>query len=404
MQGAYAAPSLGETLGPLRGAERSFATDLVYGTLRYLPYLDAALAARLEDPGKLPPDVVNALRIGTYEKLIRETPPFALVDSWVEIVKRSYPKLAALANAVLRRVEAPETPSDAVRVALPAWLLDVFRASLGDDALRSADGMLQPEPLWLVGYQTGAVAALEADGADVEPGPVPNTLAVRLHRPLAETRAFREGFVQPQNPASTIPARLLAPRPGERVLDLAAGRGIKTAQLAAAGAYPVAVELTRRNARQSEANLRRLGLRAEHLVADLTTVPPDVEPARRVLLDAPCTGTGTLRGHPEIKLRLSPADIEGLARLQREMLDTAAALTAPSGRLVYAVCSLTLAEGEEQVASFLERHPAFTSRPVRPELRHRPTRHGAYLLPVSGLDGFYVAVLERGRSENDVVA
>jgi 16S rRNA (cytosine967-C5)-methyltransferase len=393
--GAYAAPALSDALDPLAGVERSFATDLVYGTLRWLPYLDAALAPRLREPDMLPQDVRDALRLGAWEKLIKGTPPYALVDAWVEIVKGRWPKLAPLANAVLRRVDAPPNPTHAERVALPPWLFEAFEAALGDDATRAAEGMLRPEPLWLTVHRAGAAEVLAEDGADVEDGPVPHTLRVRLPVPLGATRAFREGWVQPQNPASSLPTRWLDARPGERVLDLASGRGIKSAQLASAGARVVAVESSRRRSRQAEANLRRLGLDAEHVVADLASVP-DLDPARRVLLDAPCTGTGTLRGHPEIKLRVTPEDVASLADLQRRLLDTAAALTLPGGRLVYAVCSLTRAEGEDQVAAFVQRHPAFSSRPLRPSVPHRPTPHGVYVLPVEGLDGFFVSVLEHG--------
>lgn len=355
----------------------------------------------MKAPGKLPPDVVTALRIGTYEKLIRSTPPYALVDSWVEVVKAAHPKLAPLANAVLRRVEPPSDPTDAERLALSPWLLGLLVEVLGDQAETAARGMLEPEPLWLLTHRPGAVDVLESEGATVDQGPLPHTLAVRLDRPLGSTKAFREGWVQPQNPASTLPARLLAPRPGERVLDLAAGRGIKTAQLAAAGARPVAIEGSSRRSRQAAANLARLGLAADHLVADLTSVP-NIEPAAKVLLDAPCTGTGTLRGHPEIKLRLGADDLHSLASLQRELLDTAVALTAPGGRLVYAVCALTHLEGEGQAAAFVDRHPDFQARPLRPALPHRATAHGAYVLPVEGLDGFFVAVLERGENSGAV--
>ena len=365
--------------------------------MRWLPYLDAALEPRLREPGKLPPDVRVALRIGTFEKLIRETPGYALVDAWVGIVKRDRPGLAGLVNAVLRRVTAPESASEAIRHALPRWLFDAFQQSLGDEASAAAMGMLQAEPLWLFEHRPGAADALADEGAEVAPGPLPHTLRVRLARPLGETRAFREGFVQPQNPSSSLPARLLDVQPGERVLDLASGRGIKTAQLAAAGAEVVAVERSRRRSRQAEANLARLGLHAEHVVADIDAAP-DLLPARKVLLDAPCTGTGTLRGHPEIKLRITPPDVAQLADVQRSMLDVAGALTQEGGRLVYAVCSLTCDEGEAQVASFVERHPAFVPRLLRPALPHRPTPHGAYLLPTGGLDGFFVSVLDRGRA------
>ena len=224
-------------------------------------------------------------------------------------------------------------------------------------------------------------------------GPVAGTLRVRPGRPLAGLRAFREGMVQPQNPASAWVAAALDAGPGDRVLDLASGRGVKAAQLAAAGARVEAVEADAAKVEQARANLARLGLEVEHRVADLRSVPPHLEPARHVLLDAPCTGTGTLRGHPELASRLGPEDVTDRAALQDRLLDTAAELTAPGGRLVYAVCSLTREEGPERIAALRARRPAFQPEPLRPPVPHLAAGDGVFLLPDDGLDGFFVARL-----------
>lgn len=397
LDGAFLAPSLRSALdrSDLAPVDRSFVTDLSYGTLRRLAWLDAALAPRLRAPEQLPGPVLCALRLGTYDLLIRGTPPHAGVHAWVEAVKADHPRMAGLVNAVLRRVEPPISPTPAARLALPDWLLEGFRVSLGDaDAERAAAAMLEPGPLWLRAYTPDAAERLLADGCEVAAGPVAGTLRVRAPRPLDRLEAYRDGAVQPQNPASCLAAELLAPSEGERVLDLAAGHGIKTAQLASTGARVTAVEVDERKARASAANLRRLGLTAEHRTADLTR-RLDLAAAPAVLLDAPCSGSGTLRGHPEIKLRLGPPDVAETARRQASMLDTAAALTAPGGRLVYAVCSLLEPEGEAQVSAFVDRHPEFTADVLAPSVPHVASPHGAYLLPLEGLDGFFVARLRR---------
>lgn len=396
LRGAFLAPTLRRALdaSDLEGIDRSFVTDLSYGTLRRLDWIDAALAPRLRAPERLPVRARAALRLGTYDLLVRGTPRHAVVHAWVEAVKAEEPGLAGLANAVLRRVEAPRGADD-LRLLLPAWLAERFEAALGPEAAeRSARAMWEPGPVWLRSYGERAAESLAADGCEVRPGPLEGTLRVRAPVPLDRLRAYRDGLVQPQNPASALPALALDVRHGEHVLDLAAGNGIKTAQLAAAGAVVTAVDIDPRKVAARTSNLARLGLEAEHLTADLTR-PVGRSPADSVLLDAPCTGTGTLRGHPEIKLRLSPQDVDRAAALQSAMLDTAAGLTAPGGRLVYAVCSLTDTEGEVQIRRFLERHADFRSESVTCPVPHVPVGAGVYVLPEDGLDGFFIARLRR---------
>ena len=330
--GAFAAPVLDAALSRIKAApqERGFTTDLVYGTLRHALLLEACLAPHLRSPERLPHDAKSILLLGSYEALIRQTPRWAAVYEWVAVAKTQLPKLSGLINAVLRRVTLPDDPTPAQQAGVPEWLYAGWQAQFGEATAREiGQAMLKPAPLWLLGYHSEAVASLQQDGCEVTSGPLEGTLAVRAPRPLTQLAAYERGWVQPQNPTSTLPVRLLNPQPGERVLDLASGHGIKVAQLAAAGAKPVAIEKDPDKLRRAARNLARLKLSAENLAWDLRTAP-DLPPDAKVLLDAPCSGTGTLRGHPELRTRVTSAAVAELAALQREMLGSAAALTALS--------------------------------------------------------------------------
>ncbi len=413
LHGSYLAPSLSMALDAsgLAGHDRSFVTELSYGVMRRLNQIDNALAPLLKAPDKLPPRVRGALRLGAYEILFRETPPYAAVSAWVAQVKRETPRLAGLINAVLRRVDRPADEPPAVQLNLPPWLLAMFTRALGEENARlAAEGMLEPEPLWLTSFGPEATALLERDGARVEPllpgSGFPASYRVRAALPVAQLAAYRLGHVQPQNPSSLQAALALGAGEGARVLDLAAGRGVKTAVFASQGAEVTALELSADRAAAARDNLARLGLEAEHLVADLTDLP-EVEPAPYVMLDAPCSGTGTLRGNPEIKLRITPASVEELATLQRRMILTASELVAPGGVLLYAVCSLTDAEGPAVARYLLEQRPEFelealeTAAPMEPPAASaNGPEPGSYILPLGGRDGFYLARFRRSPIES----
>lgn len=403
--GAFLAPTLHEVLGASHfdRADRALVTDLGYGAARRMLQLDAVLAPLLKRPDRLPAGVSDALRLGAFEILYRGTPPYAAVDVWVRIVKREAPGLAGLVNAVLRRVRPlPDDAAPAVRASLPDWLFTSIAAAVGEHAQRACEAMLDPEPLWLTAFDGAAArAALESNGASVvEHGSSPpgGPTSLRVMAPVSVDRlaAFTSGLVQPQNPASLRVALLLNPSPGSRVLDLASGRGVKTAVLAALGADVCAVELDPRRSADAERNLRRLGLAARHVGADLTS-PLDLPPAPYVLLDAPCSGTGTLRGHPEIKLRLAPTDVKAAAEKQALMLRTAAEVVEPGGLLQYAVCSLTPEEGPRVVERFLASGGGAVFAPESFDLGLPGcvAGPGQYVLPLGGLDGFYVARLRR---------
>jgi 16S rRNA (cytosine967-C5)-methyltransferase len=404
VEGAHASAALDRALAALpRAEDRAFATDVVYGTLRWLPALDAALSARLRDPDALPPRVRAALRAGAFERTVRGTPAHAAVHAWVEAIKRGggpERALAALVNAVLRRVDladAARLGGPAAAVALPPALWHHLEAALGTEAAATAArAMLAPAPLWLTALADGAVRALEAEGAEVRTGPLPTSWSVRPRRPLAALSAFRDGLVQPQNPSSAAVVAALGDVRGQRVLDVGSGHGVKAAQLAAAGADVIAVELDARRAEVGRRNLGRLGYTVRHVVADATEALDAVPLVDAALLDAPCTGTGTLRGHPEIKLRWSAADLDRARQRQAAMLRQVAARVRPGGRLLYAVCALGREEGEGVVADFLSGAADWRALPVDLPLPSHPAAVGVRILPSpEGLDGFYVALLAR---------
>ena len=392
--GAFASSVLHTELNAFSAQDRGFVTDLLYGTLRHYRYLDACLAPHLKRPDKLPDDVYDALRLGAFELLIRGTPRRAVTNEWVGTVKKKYGRLSGLVNAVLRKLEPRQDLPPPIKLSVPDDLFADWQSLFAKEAEAVAAAMLEPEPLWLTSYHPDAAILLEGEGCRVTAGPLQDTLAVQPSRPLAELEAFKRGWIQPQNPSSTVPARLLASERGERVLDLASGNGIKAAQFAHAGAKVMSVELESKKLERAEKNLKRLGLQTESLAHDLRNVP-DLEPAMKVLLDAPCSGTGTLRGHPEIKQRFNQKALESLAILQAELLTTAAAQTASGGTLVYAICALTSAESLEVVEQFLENQPDFSLKPFELALPHKKTPYGSFILPLEGLDGFFISRFKR---------
>ncbi|SEJ92410.1 16S rRNA (cytosine967-C5)-methyltransferase [Deinococcus reticulitermitis] len=390
----FAAPALDTALRSARlpGRDAGLATHIVYGTLRRHPSLTAALAPLLR--GETHPKARALLLAGAFEKLHLGTAPHAVVSEYVNLAGGARLAPPGLVNAVLRRVERPaDAASDAPAHELPEWLADIYRDAYGERAPEVEADLLTPAPLWLSLSDAG-VRTLEEEGSVVTPG-VQGVDRVELARPLRESAAWAAGQAQPINPASLACVDALGEVSGVRVLDLAGGAGIKAAMLAARGALVTSVDLLARKHDAARANLRRLGLRADFLTHDLST-PLELPPAPAVLLDAPCTGSGTLRSHPEIKLRLTPQAVQEAADLQARMLPHAAALVAPGGVLVYSVCSVTPQEGPEVVTRFLAAHPDFAPEPVPGlEVAHVQAGAGVLTVPVGGVDGFFIARLRR---------
>ena len=351
--------------------------------LRRLGSLDAALEPWLKrEP---PPEVRHALRIGAAEPLLLGTPPHAAVSDCVALVPRPF---AGLVNAVLRRV-AEAGPAaleglDAARLDTPAWLWSAWHAAHGPAVRAIAQAHEHEAPLDL-SLKPGAVV----EGALLLPN---GTARLPAGTRITELPGFAEGRFWAQDTAASLPVRLLAPRPGERVLDLCAAPGGKTAQIAAAGAAVVAVEREARRAERLRENLARLALPAEIVIADALQWQPD-ETFDAVLLDAPCTATGTIRRHPDVAHLKRPQDVAKQAAQQGALLEAARRWVRPGGRLVFATCSLQAEEGEAHATGGLEA--------VRPEevpglegaitpqgaLRTRPDLWGEH----GGMDGFFIA-------------
>jgi 16S rRNA (cytosine967-C5)-methyltransferase len=347
--------------------DRAFFHHLVLSTLRWQGALDRALSPFSRRPlGALDAPLRAALRLGLAQGLLFDRPAPVAVSTTVDGLRRAGAERGAgLVNAVLRRaLESPE-PLD-VRATLPAWLVERWSERFGDEACAELARVLAtpPRPFLVASPSSGGRARLaerlKDEGIEAEPSTLhPQGLRVLAGVPQ-ESRAFSEGaFVLLDAGAAAV--ALLAGRAAEGLrVDLAAAPGGKAALLAHSGTGPlVALEPVRSRARDLARNLRRAGGRApvQALRADARRPPLPAGSVDLALLDAPCSGTGTLRRRPERRHRLRPEDVRRAVRLQDELLDAAAALLRPGGHLVYAVCSLEPEEGRERVAALTQRRP-----------------------------------------------
>ncbi|MBI4184371.1 MAG: MFS transporter [Proteobacteria bacterium] len=396
----------------LEARERAFARLIVATALRRLGEIDALIGACLTRP--LPaktPALAHLLRLSVAQIVFLGTPAHAAVDQGVRLTRG--PRLApyrALVNAVLRRIAA-EGPAragalDAARLDTPDWLWRSWRDAYGEDTCRRiAKAHLAEPPLDLT-VRTDA----EGWARRLNATPLPTgTLRLPGSASVAELPGYAEGAWWVQDAAAALPARLLLSALGEgaagaAAIDLCAAPGGKTAQLAAAGARVSAVEKSPRRLKRLGGNLARLGLSARLIEADALTWRPE-SPADAVLLDVPCSATGTLRRHPDVARLKRPEDIAALAALQDRLLAAAAPMVRPGGVLVYCACSLEPEEGPERVAAFLAGGAPFAPVPVRAaevgglagaitergELRTLP----CHLAEQGGMDGFYAARLKR---------
>ena len=384
----------------LDGRERAFALGLAATTLRRLGTIDRLLSARM---AKAPPEPVLALlRIGVAQVLFRDTPAFAAVASTVDLagLQQETQPFKGLINAVLRRVAEAGAPDLPVEADTPDWLLARWRAAYGEEAAARIAACVAVEPATDLNLKDRADSERLAGLMEGEPLPGGGVRTSRRGE-LSEWPEYAAGNWWVQDAAAAIPARLLDPRPGETALDLCAAPGGKTLRLAAMGARVTALDRSASRLKRLGENLARTGLGAEVAVADAT----DWEDARTfdaVLLDAPCSATGTFRRHPDVLWGARPGDIGKLAALQRRLLDSAARRVRAGGRLVYCVCSLEPEEGEAQASAFLARTPGFRRLPIAPGEGAAPTEaltaDGALrILPFmgGGMDGFHVTRFAR---------
>jgi 16S rRNA (cytosine967-C5)-methyltransferase len=407
--------------------DRALATELVYGTLRWRGRLDFALAACCDRPlAELEPVVRTLLRLGAYQLLfLASVPPRAAVDESVRCAQAmGWARASGLVNAVLRQLARrraalafPELASDPLghlvhALSLPEWIARRWLESFGpEEAAALARAANETPPL------TARVNPLVTTRERLLAELAPRWPEARLARwaPLGlslghgdpgSDPAFREGRFTIQDEASQLVVELLAPQPGEAVLDLCAAPGAKATGIAERVGAAGLVVACDRNPRRLELvgrAARRLGLANLHLApVDATQPLPALPraPFARVLVDAPCSGLGTLRRNPDARWRLRPEDPASLAATQRALLASAARAVMPGGVLVYSTCTLLAEENEAVVAAFLAEHAEF-SRVARDEapgaarafvevdgfMRTWPHRHGT--------DGFFAARLAR---------
>jgi len=370
----------------MSAADRGLATELVYGVLRRRSRLDRALDALApRGLGGVDPRARIALRVGAYQILFLDRiPAYAAVNETVDACKRlGAPGVGRLANALLRRLaERGEPPlPDPARdprghlvegAGLPPWLARLLLDELPvAEAVAFGDSVSAPAPLALRANRLRAtrdevIARLRAERPDavLEPSPLaPDAVVARGLENLAATEAWREGLVSVEDTGAQLVVELCGARPGERILDACAGSGGKSAHLAALaddGARVDAVDLSAPKLSEARQTFARLGVTGvTTTAADLTLPFGDGVPFDRVLLDAPCSGLGVLRRHPEALGRRTPADLPRLAGQQASLLATVAPLVAAGGTLTYSVCTFDKVECEDVVAAFLGAHPDF---------------------------------------------
>ena len=429
LDGAFENTSTSPKTNP---ADLALVQTLVLTSLRHLGTLDAAIGACLERPLRPANSRAQAiLRIMAAQLLVLRMPPHAAVALAVEDAARD-PKTRAikrLVNAVGRRMEREgtallpaTTPFDTPPFEQPRWMVDRWIEHYGSDMTAAMTASLRHQPAIDVTpnprfSHDDPLGNLLDDLTDHQPARLFNG-SIRLAEPgrIPDLPGFADGRWWVQDVAASLPAHLLLERledpAAASVLDLCAAPGGKTAQLAAAGAQVTAIDQSKRRMERVHMNLSRLNLRANTIVGDALTATPEGH-FQGVLLDAPCSATGTLRRNPDLAYVRKAQDIDELADLQAKLLALASSRVAPDGVLVYATCSLEPEEGERQVQRFLRTHPEWAIDPVEPgaappdSLRADGTvRTLPHMAPLAsdgamesavpgGMDGFFIARLKR---------
>lgn len=395
----------------LEPRDRALVRAILISALRFRGTIEAALQAQLDRPlAANALTLSHLLHVAAAQILFLDVPDRAAVDLAVTHAKADprTRRFDRLVNAVLRGLvrskDAGEPPPQAADA--PPWFVQRLEAAYGADrstAILEAHRTEAPvdftvksdpqgwaEKLGGIALPTGTVRVAHPDG------------------PITGLPGFAEGAWWVQDAAAAIPATLFGDLSGSRVADLCAAPGGKTAQLALAGADVTAIEINRNRLARLEQNLARLGLSATTVQADLTKYSPET-PFDAVLLDAPCSSTGTVRRHPDVAFTKSPEEIEKLAGVQIRLLEAACKLVCPGGRIVFSNCSLDPQEGEQLIAGFLAANPDIVADPVGPDefpalagwitqegwVRTTPADLPNDHPALAGMDGFFAARLRR---------
>jgi len=395
----------------LDARDRRWVQELVWGVLRHRERLDAILATRIRGGLSVLDDgVLDILRLGTYQLLSMDSvPPYAAIGQSVEAVKRKHGIGAGkLVNAVLRRIDReratiePALPADpvdalALQHSHPSWVVGRWVSQFGiaeTAQLLALNNTPAPVVVRPHGVQADALAEslTQSDVSTRRVPLVPESLEITGPVALTEVDAFRRGQFYVQDPAATLVAQYAHVPEGSVVADLCAAPGSKALEMARRARLVIAADRSESRVDRMRSGFDRLGIDTTSsnramvtLVADATQ--PSIDPVDAVLVDVPCTGTGTFRRHPDARWRLQASDFAVLGALQRQILTAAAAVVRPNGLLIYSTCSLEAEENDEVVDAFLASHPDFVVEPPpagvvsdavidRGRLRVLPQQHG----------------------------
>lgn len=403
--------------------DRALTLEITAGTIRHLTLLDAVLKSCLTRPLPKGRHFLHAvLRTALYQAMFLRIPTRAAIHQAVELVKNSpeHPK-AGFVNALLRQAvnrnpeELLTTITDpisqlALRHSHPEWMVNRWCQEHGFETTTQrliANNTPPPLTLRINSLKTDRNSLLTALTPHAQPHPhTPHGIMISKTGTVENLPGYQEGWFAVQDAAAQWPAWLLTPQPGEEILDLCAAPGGKSAQLADLThnqANILAVDLHAGRLQRLQTNLHRLGAtRVTTLHGDATreTVLGERQ-FHKILADLPCTGTGVIRRHPEIKWRRQPADPTRMAALQQLMLDNVARHLLPGGTLVYAVCSVEPEEGVEQINRFLHHHPNWQRLPIPPSTPFMPdnaiTPCGDCRFDpgMHAMDGFFISRLQR---------
>jgi len=417
-RGEFLDQSFDRRIAPLDARDRRWTRELVYGMLRHRAWIDTILSDRVRGGlARLDPDVIDLLRLGVYQLTnMGSVPAYAAIAQTVELAKRRHGLGASkLVNAVLRRTDrereglgpAAGTPSDtaealALKYSHPRWLVARWVERWGEEeteqllTANNAEAPIVLRPYGIVREQLEAM--LEEAGVHIGDAPyLRESIAVSGGITLTELGAFKKGLFFVQDPAATLVTEYAAVPTGVTVADLCAAPGGKSLELSRTASTVLASDKSVGRLQRLLANERRLETTNIYpFVADARH--PAIRPVEAVLIDVPCTGTGTFRRHPDARWRLKISDLAVMSALQKTILRAGANVVKPGGLLIYSTCSLEPEENDEQLDSFLSENPNFVLEPppegsVSPDLldagrlRVLPQRHET--------DGAFAARLRR---------
>ena len=399
----------------LPNRDRGLVRAIAMAAIRRLGTIAKALEERIERGLPNHSGQLEAILIsGAAQILFLDVPDHAAVDLSVRLVQANTDakRFTALSNAVLRRIAREKDEilkkSDPLTIDTPEWLANRWIKAYGAENAAKIAAAFRSEPAIDLTMRADPEIWAEKLNAKILPT---GSLRLRDRTPVRALAGYEEGAFWVQDTAAALPVRLLDPKPGETIADLCAAPGGKTAQLALSGAHVTAVDRSEKRVSRLSQNMQRLGFSVDVVVADASLWrggPFDV-----ILLDAPCTATGTIRRHPDVAWLKSEEDLGKLTRLQQRLLDHSAELLKPGGRLIYCTCSLEPEEGEEQIKTCLARNPSLRLVPFEAkklpwlgeELADAITPEGflrtlPFMMPdddprLAGLDGFFAAELKK---------